>query len=80
VRARINLFLRFHEPFNEQAFRFLEPLRGRKVPESYKLRSAGAMANLAHARSMDSIRLFGERVIPHFRIEAVWRRATEAGR
>src|SRR6202030_1644242 len=38
--ARINLLLRFREPFNEQAFRFLEPLRGRKVPESYKLRSA----------------------------------------
>ena len=28
----------------------------------------GPMGNLAHARIMDSIRLFGERVIPHFRI------------
>jgi hypothetical protein len=26
------------------------------------------MGNLAHARIMNSIRLFGERVIPHFRI------------
>jgi hypothetical protein len=75
------LFLRFHEPFNEQAFRFLEPLRGRKVPESYKLRSArsdgqsGARPNheldQAVWRASDS-------AFPYH--EAVWRRATEAGR